>query len=129
MFWKKKPPTDMKLFSYDSECRREYARVQPLETEPLSAVIGGKKAAVVDIGAGGLAFECGGFNSGDRLDVVIELPGEKGVAGIIEILDSDESGGCHARFVQISEDMVELIHRYVLDVQKKRARSKSKSAL
>ena len=128
MFWKKKKEQTIKLFSYIGACRREAARVNPPTDYLIMAFIGGQPADVLNISAGGMAIRCIGLKPGETLAIALELPnGEMVVKGTLEILKTDEENICHGRFLDLSEEMVEAIHKYALEAQKKNSREQKES--
>jgi hypothetical protein len=80
---------------------------------------------VIDVSAGGLAFRSSEVTVGRVYSVRVELPhGNPVVAGNIEILSVDDQAACHGRFLELTENMTEALHQYVLEAQKAALREK-----
>lgn len=124
MYWKKKT-SDRRLFTYETDNRREAYRLNPLEDEPVTFRFGEKEHRVIDIGAGGLSFKNSNFSEGDSGLITFRLPGQDTtISTTLEIQRICEKGVCHCNFTEIEEDAVERIHQYLLAVQKEILRSK-----
>ena len=125
MFWRKKRPTETELFLYESDCRREFARVRPPEAMPVGAEIDGRPVRVLDLSAGGMACLAEGLQTGQVPLVRLRLSGEaREVAGRFQTLGADPGGVSHGRFLDLTPEMVEALHHYVLRVQKENLRRK-----
>ncbi len=127
MFWKEKQDNS-EIFFFESNDRRSAYRVSPHANTPIAFEFGGEKVQVVNIGAGGLAFKNKGFKSGDTQTIELLLPHRNvTLAPILKINTIDDQNVCHCQFREIGEDEVELIHRYVLKMQKEMVQSKKAS--
>lgn len=66
---------------------------------------------------------------GDSQSITFDLPGENVTLSVkIEIIDIDLQGMCHCRFLGLSDDFINAIHRYVLAVQKEELRLRRNSS-
>lgn len=122
MFWKKKKPAT-ELLRYDSDDLRHAFRYHFKEGRGFSMTFKGKTVLVLDIGAGGLAFKNQGFQPGDT-DTVrfsLEIPRYRGnplVSAGLRILTIDGESVCHCVFENCPPEQEELLHKYVLEMQK-----------
>lgn len=117
MFWRRKRK-DNRLFSFDSENQRSSFRVSPLKDAPIQIGFRGKPVHLLDIGAVGLAFADQGFQVGDKQVIELALPGEpRALSPTIEVVEIDTDNVCHCAFIDLDEDSVNAIHRYMLKVQ------------
>jgi hypothetical protein len=117
LFWKKKNNSET-LILFESNDMRSSIRVRPLSTEPIKSVFQGKPIVAENIGASGIAFRNQGFGQGDSQKIKFDLPTENTAVSVTtEIIDIDSEGICHCRFVGLSEDDFNAIHRYMLTIQ------------
>jgi len=117
LFWKRKRK-DNRLFSFDSGNQRSSFRVAPLKDAPIRIDFQGRSVRVLNIGAVGLAFADEGFQVGDNQVIELTLPGEpRPLASKIEVVEIDSDNVCHCAFIDLEEDSVNAIHRYMLRVQ------------
>jgi len=83
-----------------------------------------KKVKVLDISAGGMAFENSGFSKYDHDEVSLnlEMPNFRGNPRLktqVRILHLTRNNICHSIFENCSVDEYEMIHKFVLEMQKK----------
>jgi len=82
-----------------------------------------KKVKILNICADGLAFENMGFRQFDHdaIKFTLDIPNFKGDSTFsvgLKILTIDKNNICHSIFEQCSLEQHELIHKYVLELQK-----------
>ena len=122
MFWKKKKPVTDTIVP-DSDDQRESYRYEFEEGQGFEMIFQGKTVTVLNISAGGLAFKNSGFKQFDTdfVKFTLDIPNFTGntdfYAGL-RILNISENDICHCIFEQCSLDQHELIHKYVLEMQK-----------
>lgn len=127
MFWKKKNHSEALIFLESHEARSSF-RVCPPFSEPIRIQFRGQSVPVENIGAAGIAFPNKGFKRGDSQRIVLDLPGEDTTLSVTaEIIHMDPNGTCHCRFVGLSEDDRNAIHRYMLAVQLREVRGKKRA--
>jgi hypothetical protein len=120
--WKKeKPATD--VISHESEDQRSAYRYQFRENQGFEIKFQGKTVRVLDISAGGMAFKNNGFKllDFDFIKFTLDIPnftGDNTFFAGLRILKISEDETCHCLFEQCSLDQHELIHKYVLEMQK-----------
>ena len=125
MFWKKKKAEQ--LFFCESNDRRNSFRVRPISSEPIATHFGGKPVTLQTIGAGGLSFLNEQSKVGESQSMMLDLPGQDVIISAkVEVVNVDKEGVCHCRFVDISDEFLDVIHRYVLSVQIRQVRMKKK---
>lgn len=122
MFWKKtKPATD--TIRSNAKDKRESYRYHFKPGQGFSIKFKGKKVLVLNISAGGMAFDNDSFQQFDFdfIKFSLDIPNFKGntifFAGL-RILSIDKKNICHCIFEQCSLEQHELIHKYVLEMQK-----------
>ena len=122
MFWKKtKPATDNII--HESEDKRTSFRYQFKDDQGIEIQFKTKRVRLLNISAGGMAFKNNGFKQFDYdfIKFTLEIPNFNGdntfFAGL-RILTISPEEICHCIFEQCSLDQHELIHRFVLEMQK-----------
>lgn len=122
MFWKKKKP-DTDTVSHPSTDKREAYRYKFKKNHGFLISFKETQIRVLDISAGGMSFENNGFAQfdSDFIKFELDIPGFHGdstfFAGL-RILKIDDNNICHCIFEQCSLEQHELIHKYVLEMQK-----------
>jgi len=122
LFWKKKKPaTD--TISHPSADKREFFRYEFTKNRSLEIQFKEKSITVLNISAGGMAFENNGFVQFDfdfiKFDLDIpDFHGDPTFFAGLRILKIDTNNICHCIFEQCSLEQHELIHKYVLEMQK-----------
>ncbi len=85
----------------------------------------GKSVEIMDISAGGLAFENKGFcqYDSDEISLVLKMPNFKGnpvFRARTRILHISSNHFCHCIFENCTVDEYEVVHKFVLEMQKKK---------
>jgi len=122
LFWKKSDKTTVSFsFPNDDECKRTAFRVTPEDDFPIYVRFGEEKTRVVNISAGGMAFENHEFHQGEAHAVELDLPGEyRSVRCTVSVLRIDGTGKiCFATFSDMDGDSHDTLHHYVLGQQKR----------
>ncbi len=122
MFWKKKQPL-IDTISYELQDQRESYRYHFKNGQGFHFKFKEKKVRVLNICADGLAFENIGFRQLDHdvINFTLDIPNFKGdstFSAELKILTIDKNNICHSNFEQCSLEQHELIHKYVLELQK-----------
>ena len=122
MFWKKTNPEN-DIVSYESKNQRKSYRYHYKQGEGFKIEFKEKQVTVLNISAGGVAFFNHAFDQFDFdfIRFTLDIPNFKGdpsfFAGL-RILKIDHNDICHCIFEQCSLEQHELIHKYVLEMQK-----------
>ncbi|MCG8684698.1 MAG: hypothetical protein MI892_07480 [Desulfobacterales bacterium] len=122
MFWKKAKPINP-LTVDDVADQRNAFRYVFTDDRQLTMKFKGKTVRVLDISAGGLAFENQGFKKYDADNIVLDLTMPNFVkdpvfSSDLRILHLTENNICHCIFENCSVDRYEMVHKYVLEMQK-----------
>ncbi len=121
MFWKRKKNSS-EIFSIETEERRTSYRVQPLKEEPVVFLSEDRKFTVINIGAKGVAFKSSDTKKGEVMQINLDLPGQsESVFAVLKVIQNENSL-CRACFTEISDESSEIIHKYMLEMQKKKVR-------
>lgn len=123
MFWKRKLNSS-EMFTLETNNRRSSFRVSPNEEAPILIKFGNKEVRVINIGAGGLAIENMGFVKGDSHLTNFKIPGQDTtISVVLKITGICQQNICHCCFIDIQEEDVEAIHKYMLARQKEDLRA------
>ncbi len=122
MFWKKKSRQADTIIC-NSDCKRNAFRYDFKNNQGFTIRFRGRPVQVINISAGGLAFANNGFEPLDSGSVCfsLDIPNFRGnteFASDLKILEIDPDGICHAIFENCTLEQYELIHKYVLEMQK-----------
>jgi hypothetical protein len=130
LFWKKsnkKSESSGKMFSSPDEVRGSF-RVTPSQNAPLKATLNETPISIINISSGGFGFKKIDLKSEKFYLAEIALPLEKHkISALVKILEDTKEGYCRCQFLDLSQDYEDLIHRYVLNMQKKEQEIKKRS--
>ena len=123
MFWKKKTEPDTAVELAEGSDQRTAFRYVFGANDYLTMTFKGREVRIRDISAGGLAFENKGFSKYDVDRVALRLdmpnfPKEPILSAQVRILHVS-STLCHSIFENCTVDEYEMVHKYVLEMQKK----------
>ncbi len=128
MFFRKKNKEKGIEIEFDED-RRNYYRIVPPSDKPVYLRIEGHTFNVVDISAGGLAFQSKPLPVGKVLKALIVMTGiDAPVPVILETLSQLKPGMSRGVIKKIRDEDRERIHQYVLDVQKEEMARKRQEA-
>lgn len=127
MFLKKKNPGIDAVNPEDPDDKRTAFRYVFSPDFGLCLVFKKKAVTLVNISAGGLAFENQDFFPGDtdQIQLSLDIPGfaEPAIFHVqTRIFHISRDGVCHCSFDALDPDQAELIHKYVLEMQKRELR-------
>jgi hypothetical protein len=122
LFWKKKSRQADNIIC-DSDCKRNAFRYEFKNNQGFTIRFRGRTLRVINISAGGLAFADSGFSplDSDSVSFSLDIPnfrGQTDFSSELRIVEIDSDGICHAIFENCSPEQCELIHKYVLEMQK-----------
>ena len=125
MFWKKKKTTIKKTdISHETRDKRKAYRYEFNDSQRLQIQFKDKPIQILNISAGGVAFKNNGFAQldFDFIKITLDIPNFNGdttfYAGL-RILNIDAEDICHCIFEECALEQHELIHKYVLEMQKR----------
>ncbi len=121
MFWKKKATIDLSLESRHQDHRSAY-RIACAEEDPVIVVIDGESHRAVNISGNGIAFRANGFRAGQRKRAMIRLSSKERVFPVVLEVVAIQQNLCRCCFREIHEDAENLLHSYILDLQKAKIR-------
>ncbi len=127
MFWKKKNKQDLspsRLINTPFDSRNAF-RISPDPRDPVFIKIGNKKIIPIEISSTGFSFNGKSFKSKIIYPILLKLPNYPHVIEAkAKIISIDRRIICHCTFIDLSEEIGNVIHRYILNRQKKEIRSK-----
>jgi len=133
LFWKKtRQTTDTQAPL--AEDKRESFRYIFKGDLRLSMDFKQKPVQLLNISAGGMAFRNEGFAQYDvdQITLLLDIPNYRGetiFSAQLRILNISDQGICRCIFENCTIEKYEMIHKYVLEMQKKDMTAKSKNQL
>jgi len=121
LFWKKSNKGDegSKILLSNPDEGRNSFRVTPSLNAPLQATLNNVPISILNISSGGFRFKKIHFEVEKFYLAEIELPLEKHkISALVELLGNNEEDYCRCRFLDLAQDLEDLLHRYVLNRQK-----------
>jgi len=124
LFWKKEAGNKYKL-RFESSDKRNFYRFRPLGKEKIFIIVNSKAFEISNLSAGGAAFIAEYCRVGDVYNFELCLSEKKNdfVKGKLEIFGFDNSL-CRGKFIDISENDREKIHKFIFERQIKLIREK-----
>jgi c-di-GMP-binding flagellar brake protein YcgR len=132
LFWKKKKGKKENLpFSLEyEEDQRSYYRVSPKGGEPLFLKTKDNRFAVLDVSAGGVAFEGAGFSPGSLVSGVLVMPkGKAPIPMVLTVVKVSRQNFVAGQFREIKDEDRERVHQYVLERQKEELEERRKKKM
>lgn len=121
MFWKKKKTLDIALNVRHSDNRSAY-RIAPDVSRPVIITIRGNSFNALNISGTGIAFRSHGFSVGESIAATIRLPSEDRIFPVVLEIVAKQNDLCRCSFTEIHEDAENLLHSYILELQKRKIR-------
>ena len=121
MFWKKKKTFELELDSRYSDNRSAY-RIAPDRTKPVIVSIKGNSFHALNVSGTGIAFRSHNFSEGTRTAATIRLPSEDRIFPVVLEIVAKQGDLCRCCFREIHEDAENLLHSYILELQKSKIR-------
>ena len=121
MFWRKKKSVDVSLDSRYADNRSAY-RIAPDRAKPVIVTIMGNSFHAINISGTGVAFRSHNFPLGTRAHATIRLPSEDRIFPVVLEVVAKQNDLCRCCFREIHEDAENLLHSYILELQKRKIR-------
>lgn len=121
MFWKKKEKIEVELDSRHSDNRAAY-RIAPDDERPVILKIDGEEFKVQNISGSGVAFRCEHLEQGSRSAAMVRVPTDRRVFPVVIEVVAKQEDLCRCRFQDINEQAENLLHAYILELQKRKIR-------
>ena len=117
MFWKKKETIEVEVDSRHSDHRAAY-RIAPERERPVVIKINGEQFNALNISGSGVAFRCDALEVGSRSAAMVKLPTDSRVFPVVIEVVARQKDLCRCRFRDIHEEAENLLHSYILELQK-----------
>lgn len=121
MFWKKKKSIDVNIDPKHDDFRGAF-RIAPDSSRPILLTIGGISYQALNVSGTGVCFRSNDFLPGTACTAMVRLPAEDFVFQVKLVVIANEHGMCRCSFVNIHEEAENLLHSYILDLQKEKIR-------
>lgn len=121
MFWKKKATIDVSLDARHSDNRAAY-RIAPASERPVIITINDESYNALNISGTGIAFRCENLEVGSRTSAMIRLPSEDRVFPVVLEVVAKQKDLCRCSFRDIHQQAENLLHSYILGLQKLKIR-------
>ena len=121
LFWKKTKTFDVALDARHNDNRAAY-RIAPDSARPVIVTIRGNSFNALNVSGSGIAFRSHGFDVGTSFAATIRLPSEDRIFPVVLEVVSKQIDLCRCSFTEIHEDAENLLHSYILELQKRKIR-------
>jgi len=123
LFWKKKETIEVKLDPRHSDNRAAY-RIAPDGERPVILTIDGEDFRALNISGSGVAFRSQRFEVGNRSTAMVRLPTDSRVFPVVLEVVAKQEDLCRCCFRDIHQEGENLLHSYILELQKLKIRQK-----
>jgi hypothetical protein len=124
LFWKKKKTYDVELDDRNDDHRSAY-RIAPDRARPIIITIMGSSFHALNISGNGVCFRSHNFPEGSVIAAMIKLPSENRIFPVTLRIVSKHNDLCRCRFEKIHAESENLLHAYILGLQKNKIRLNS----
>lgn len=118
MFWKKKKIIDVEL-PKNHDDHRDAFRIAPDKSRPVLLALGGNSFHALNISGTGVCIRSHSLNAGQSLVGTISLPSEDKIFSVSLKVVSKQKDMCRCAFTKIHPEAEELLHHYILELQKR----------
>ena len=123
MFWKKKKTVEIDLDGLHKDSRSAY-RVAPDKSRPVIISIMGNSFHASNVSGNGVAFRSHNFPVGSKTHATVRLPSEDRMFPVELEVVAKQNDLCRCSFTEIHSDAENLLHSYILELQKRKIRQK-----
>ncbi len=121
MFWKKKKKVDLEIDSRFDDSRAAY-RIAPDKSKPVILTIQGSTYHALNISGAGVCFRSQNFPVGTLCNAMVRLPSEDRIFQVKLEIVAIQKELCRCHFVSIHQEAENLLHSYILELQKGKIR-------
>lgn len=121
MFWKKKKTIEVEVDKAQNDSRSAY-RIAPDRSKPVIISIMGTSFHALNISGNGVAFRSHNFPLGTKTQATVRLPSEDRIFPVVLEVVAKQNDLCRCYFREIHPDAENLLHSYILELQKRKIR-------
>ena len=121
LFWKKKKTSDLR-FDEDNEDHRRAFRMVPDVARPIIVTIKGNAFKATNISGTGVCIRTHNLPEGTVTAATVRLPSEDVIFPVTLEVMLKQGDFCRCRFSKIHSAAEDLLHAYILDLQKAKIR-------
>ena len=121
MFWKKKKKVDLEVDSKFDDNRSAF-RIAPDKSKPIILTIQGSAYNALNISGTGVCFRSQSFPVGTMCTAMVRLPSKDRIFPVKLEVVSVQRDFCRCSFVDIHQEAENLLHSYILELQKDKIR-------
>ena len=122
MFWKKKKKLDLEIDSRHEDSRYAF-RIAPDKSSPVILTIQGNTYNALNISGTGVCFRSKRFPAGTKCTAMVRLPSLDKIFPVNLEVVAVQQDFCRCHFVNIHQDAENLLHSYILELQKEKIRN------
>lgn len=126
MFWKKKKKAKIQLDSQFSD-HRDAFRIAPDRSKPVIVTITGDSFNALNISGTGICFRSHKFSVGTTVAATVRLPSEDRIFPVTLEVVAKQNDMCRCCFRKIHREAEDLLHAYILELQKAKIRKNQSS--
>ncbi|MFV2031936.1 MAG: PilZ domain-containing protein [Gammaproteobacteria bacterium] len=121
MFWKKKEKVDFELDSQIGDHRAAF-RIAPDQSKPVIITIAGDSFNALNISGTGVCIRSHNFPVGASVAATVQLSSEDHIFPVTLEVVAKQDDMCRCCFRKISQEAGDLLHAYILELQKAKIR-------
>ena len=121
MFWKKKTKSNIHLDPQFSD-HRDAFRIAPESSKPVIITITGDSYHALNVSGTGICFRSPKFSAGTIIAATVRVPSEDRIFPVTLEVVSKQGNMCRCRFQKIHREAEDLLHAYILELQKAKIR-------
>ena len=125
MFWKKKKKIDIEIDSRHEDNRSAF-RIAPEASDPVILTIQGNTYHALNISGTGVCFRSSSFPAGSKCTAMVRLSRNDKIFSVVLDVVTVQRNFCRCRFVNIHPEAENLLHSYILELQKEKIRKNIK---
>jgi len=121
LFWKKNKKVDLKVDSKFDDNRSAF-RITPDKTKPIILTIQGSSYHALNISGTGVCIRTRNFPVGSKFTAMVRLPSKDRIFPVELEVVMMQRDLCRCSFVNIHHEAENLLHSYILELQKNKIR-------
>jgi len=126
LFWKKKKKVDLEIDVKHDDNRSAF-RIAPDKSKPVILTIQGNSYHALNISGTGVCFRSFSFPVGTKCAAMVRLPSKDRIFPVNLEVVAVQKDLCRCSFVNIHTEAENLLHSYILELQKEKIRTNQKT--